>query len=312
MELYFNELSGENEFASLEEFRNAFSALMSMRNKVLRFGRIVRCKSDLSQSKVLPGTSLVATFRNRDEKRAFFQWVSRYGARWDVEQHHEYGELMEENGVVVTESSVGEAAYRCHQGELSGLLSLATTSWERAPLSITWSRNAESTSLISVDNFWDTHVLVRALENAPRVVGSWTGLEERAQQQFPALSFANNAFEALNGHPFHPAASRSILAKLGVLQCLKEALREKQQARVNEILAQHFMGEKAWFSDSSVTEKRNFKQKLTFSHPETGAELFYPWHGKVKTPQIRIHFTYPVIDDSPLLIVYVGPKLTKR
>ena len=40
--------------------------------------------------------------------------------------------------------------------------------------------------------------------------------------------------------------------------------------------------------------------------------LFCPWHGKVQTPQLRVHFSYPIRANEPLYIVYVGPKLTKR
>jgi hypothetical protein len=53
---------------------------------------------------------------------------------------------------------------------------------------------------------------------------------------------------------------------------------------------------------------------MTFPHPErVGETLFCPWHGKVQTPQIRIHFSGTTIrHDQPLYVVYIGPKIAKR
>ncbi|EGR2914004.1 hypothetical protein DNG97_24050 [Vibrio parahaemolyticus] len=81
----------------------------------------------------------------------------------------------------------------------------------------------------------------------------------------------------------------------------------------HRIYQEHFTGDKAWFSDSSDTEKREFKEALTFKHPENNGEsIFCTWHGKVKTPQIRIHHSWPITKDAPLYILYIGPKLTKK
>ena len=81
----------------------------------------------------------------------------------------------------------------------------------------------------------------------------------------------------------------------------------------HSLYQKHFTGDKAWFSDSSVTEKRNFRTELTFPNPSLpGESLFCTWHGKVKTPQLRIHFSWPIRATEPLYVVYVGPKLTKR
>jgi len=52
---------------------------------------------------------------------------------------------------------------------------------------------------------------------------------------------------------------------------------------------------------------------MTFPDPDVqGETLFCSWHGKVKTPQYRIHFSWPVTAASPVYVVYVGPKITKR
>jgi len=58
---------------------------------------------------------------------------------------------------------------------------------------------------------------------------------------------------------------------------------------------------------------------MTFTHPdESDKTLFCPWHGKVQTPQLRVHFSWPVRVDKSLLArrlpndSYFYPKLRER
>ena len=89
--------------------------------------------------------------------------------------------------------------------------------------------------------------------------------------------------------------------------------RGKRTPEAHKLYQKHFAGEKAWFSDSSKSEKDDFEDELTFENPSVGGEfLFCSWHGKVKWPQLRIHFSWPVRAAEPLYVVYVGPKITKR
>lgn len=52
---------------------------------------------------------------------------------------------------------------------------------------------------------------------------------------------------------------------------------------------------------------------FTFADPaDQTALIFCPFHGKIKTPQYRIHFPWPLArEESRLRIAYIGPKLTK-
>ena len=79
------------------------------------------------------------------------------------------------------------------------------------------------------------------------------------------------------------------------------------------IYREYFSGEEAAFSDSSDSEKRRFRARLTFPHPdEPGESMFCTWHGKVSHMTLRLHFSWPVRADEPVYVVYAGPKLTKR
>lgn len=93
----------------------------------------------------------------------------------------------------------------------------------------------------------------------------------------------------------------------------------RESTKRDEIYRNFFTGKKggggrgALFSDSSDDEKIKFETEMRFKHPaEVNKTLFCPWHGKVQTPPLRIHFSWPVRADDPLYVVYVGPKITKR
>lgn len=83
--------------------------------------------------------------------------------------------------------------------------------------------------------------------------------------------------------------------------------------RTHEIVADFFTGEKALFTDESDGNKSYFRKDLTFedmSNP--GQEKLYSWHGKIKTPQYRVHFSWPLTEKQEYIdIVYIGPKITK-
>ena len=97
--------------------------------------------------------------------------------------------------------------------------------------------------------------------------------------------------------PFSSLVTKRIFELLDVLNCIVNET--DGSGGVSEaglqILNDHFVGEKAWFTDESDTNKRAFKYAMTFpdmNNPD-GEKLFCPWHGKIKTPQIRIHFEWP-------------------
>ena len=140
-------------------------------------------------------------------------------------------------------------------------------------------------------------------------------MKTTARTRYPDLTFSPNSFEPLHGHPFYQGAAERVLLRLSVLNEIRNCFDESgtRTSEGHRLYQKHFTGDKAWFSDSSATEKNDFRNELTFPNPSIrGDSLFCPWHGKVKSPQLRIHFSWPVRDVEPLYIVYVGPKLTKR
>jgi hypothetical protein len=251
----------------------------------------------------------------KEEGRALMQWLARQGPYWEDARLHSSFDYLEHMGEVVTDTALGEAAFGVIHGQERRLASLTPSNFVRTPLLVTWTPDGEQQDSVAVHNHWSAVDLEAALQAAPPAIASWEQLANVCRGQCDALTFSDDCFAALRGHPFVEGAARQVLVLLDVLhrfsKCFDEAGQRTPEGQ--RLYQDHFTGGKAWFSDSSDAEKEEFKSDLTFKHPAAHEKtLFCPWHGKVKTPQIRIHFSWPVRESEPLYVVYVGPKLTKR
>ena len=244
------------------------------------------------------------------------QWLTRHGPFGEDEWRHEPDEYLECNGNVVTDSAVGEAAYRCLNRLGTSLVSLVPSSWDFSPAVVEWRKSDEEAERVEVVNYRVASALEAALHAAPPQITSWEILTNMSKARCTRLTFSSDCFDRLEGYPLVPKTAQDILIRLETLDQLKMCFDTAGQ-RTPEghgLYQKHFTGERAWFSDSSDTEKNNFRTEMTFLHPGiSGHSLFCPWHGKVNyTPPIRIHFSWPITAVDPVYVVYVGPKITRR
>lgn len=287
---------------------------MGMRNLAAQYRYDLHCHRNAPQSKATRRYSLqqaVNHFDNPDLCRAVLRWMTKLGPFWeDLQEHPSLGTLLC-NGQNVTDSAVGKAACIMERGLASAVVSIYPSSWCQSPLEV---NNKRSHEAVFVQNYWNIDELRRILEESPLQLDSWDDLKIAAKRQFSSLIFATDAFDSLQSQPFAYGAALRLLERMKILEDLKNAF-DEQGRRTREgkrILREFFSGGKAWFSDSSTTEKRQFRKELTFRHPKRKAErVFCTWHGKVKTPQLRFHFTWPIRANEPTCVVYVGPKITK-
>ncbi len=317
MELILNDCSIHGQFLSLGAFRDAIGRVMIIRETTRRFRGDLQCHRNVANAQVTPDLKMreaAPRALDKNKLRAFMGWLDRHGPFWDDVRQHNSDDLLEFNGEVVTDTAVGEAAYCLIRGIDRGLVSFKPSSWLISPLAVNW-HDSERVSSVEVLNYWDPEEVEAALESAPVQLGSWKDLEATARIRCPDLTFANDSFDPLTGHPFSKGAAERLLLRLNVLHTLKNCFNERGERTPEgqSLYRKHFTGDKAWFSDSSYTEKVEFESDLTFAHPtNAGERLFCTWHGKVKTPQLRVHFSWPIRASEPLYIMYVGPKITKR
>ncbi len=317
MELLINDLSIHGQFTDFPIFRAAIQRLMKIRRISRRFGRELHCHRKIAYAPVTSTLSMPEAIKalTEAERRALMQWLTRQGPFWEDVRVHGSDDYLECKGEVVTDSAVGEAAFCCMRGIERHLVSAVPSSWKFSPVPVTWFTGPTAEQNTDVLNHWDPNKVEAALQNAPVPMNSWADLEAIAIARCQHLIFVPTCFKPLTGYPFAPGAAQRILIRLGTLDRLRSLVDEDGQrtSEGQELYKKHFAGKKAWFSDSSDSEKRLFNLELTFRHPnKEGRFVFCPWHGKVKSPQIRIHFTWPVSAQESLYVVYVGPKITKR
>ncbi len=316
LELLTNDLSIHGQFHDLGAFRVAFRRVMNIRKMARKYGRELHCHRNIANAQVTHSVSLPQAIQGltRDEQRSVMQWLTRRGPFWEDERLHSGDDWLEYSGEVITDTAIGEAAYRCLNRTETSLVSLIPSLWDFSPALVEWHKSDEELERIEVVNYWDADTLETALQAAPLQITSWEMLANVSTARCTQLTFSLDCFKPLEGHPFAFYAAQGILSRLETLDRLKVCFNAKGErtAEGHKIYQTHFAGQRAWFSDSSDTEKRDFQNDLTFLLND-GTSLFCPWHGKVNYHiPLRIHFSWPVTAVDPLYIVHVGPKLTLR
>ncbi len=320
MELFTNDLSIHEQFHDIFSFRESLARLMAMRNVARRFGREVHChRAILTTNPMRHLTMQQALGRlSISERRAAMAWLTRGGPFWDDLRQHGRDDYLECRDDIVTDSAVGEAAYRMLHKVECGLVSVTPSLWNFSPVEVTWRRQAEGLDdqIALLENCLDAAGLEKTLQDNPAPLRSWEALRVFATNRFRRLTFADDCFERLVGRPFSQSSSQRILFLLGTLDQFACAF-DADGARTREghwIYRNYFTGGKnALFSDSSDSEKNEFQGELTFPHPEDRQKaIFCAWHGKERHLNLRLHFSWPIRFGEPVYIVYAGPKLTKR
>ena len=319
VELFTNDLSIHGQFYDVSKFDEALDRIMAIRKIAKRYGRELYCHRNFANVQITPQMRLLQAIQRlaTDKRRSVMQWMTRHGPFWDDDmRRHGSDEYFECNEEVVTDSAVGETAYRCLDGIDACLTSLIPSSWDFSPAIVTWHKSDEEVQTVEVVNYRDADVLETALRAVPAQITSWNMLADMVRARCTQLTFSPNCFDPLQGYPLVSKAAQDILCHIEILDQLKTCFDSEGKRTVegHELYAQYFTGDRARFSDSSDTEKSNFRAKMTFPHPaRPGESLFCPWHGKVNHhPPLRIHFSWPITATEPLHVVYVGPKITQR
>ena len=275
MELIFNELSVHGQFADLAAFRTAIDRVMGMRRVMRRFGRELYCQRGLVNSHVTQGTTMPQAVQelDRNSRRALMQWLTRHGPFWEDAREHGEDDYLD-----------------CFRYE---------------------DRIVTDTA-VGEAAFCTLHEIQRGLVSL--IPSSWEFSpvpvefhEDDGVRTIEVLNYWDA--DELEAHLVDD------LLRLLVLQKMRNCFddRGERTSEGHRLYQKHFTGAKAWFSDSSTSEKNDFEEEPTFRNPSArGDLLFCTWHSKVKWPQLRIHFSWPVRAAEPLYVVYVGPKITKR
>lgn len=317
MNVLLNELSLHGQFDSLQAFKTAMNTIMLAKEKMKEFKRELYCDRNIIENcLVTHDLNLRQAIQQFEisKRRAVMSWLTKEGPFWEDSREHNEDEYLECQGEVITNCSLGEVAYQHFCGNAYQSFSFNPSNWLINPLSVSWYKDNCEIDKIEVINHSDIITLEQFLQQASPAIESWQQLAQEMPWLCRNLTFSENSFDPLYEYPFVHSAKKRIIELLITLDKFKTCFDEDgcRTSDGHHLYHKHFTGDKGWFSDSSLTEKHIFKNELTFKNPDGNGEvLSCTWHGKIKTPQFRIHFSWPITADSPLYVPYIGPKITK-
>jgi len=317
MDCFIHDLSLNGQFQTPQEFLQEIKALLDLRDRYPIVRDSLYCTRALSSRPATATQNLreVAGGAQRDLRLRIINWLMTKGPFLDNSRLQHADDYFECDGHDVTDQGAGEAARRLSAKLASCMLSFPGGGYDSPSLEIHHGIPENRLGRYEIANFWQHDALRIALNQAQAKPQNWSSALSQASQRFPDLLISPEILVTLQRESFSSYVAERIFELLGILQEFI-AVRDKgsYSQRNWELIDHHFSGNKAWFTDESDSNKREFAEQLSFVDPyANGAKIFCPWHGKIKTPQFRIHFTpWPLsTTDKKIKVLYIGPKITK-
>ena len=312
--ILFNDASLHGQFPAIEPFRDSLRALWSVRGQLVKKGLHLKVCRSIRLRPVTPSKNFNDLLGDmpKDIRTRLLVWLDREGPFWDDDRRHSGNEYFECGEEVVTDTGAAEAAILQSEGTEAWLFSIAPSNHLKNPLQVCWCESSEGDLLIEIPNGWtEAHVEICA-NSVERPFTSWDELLEWAKRECTHLDLSSDIAEALPSQFIPNVANRSKVL-LRALNKMVAHVKEGDEQALNQMRLDWMHGDRARFSDSSDSERREFCNQLTFRKPETSTTVLCAWHGKIQTPQYCIHFEWPLpAGAEKLFVAYIGPKITKR
>jgi hypothetical protein len=299
---YLNDLSLWSQFATVDDFQHAFAGLLALRARSALMRGSLFISAVLSMRPVVGELTLTQAVYNSPEplfRQSVLQWFTKQGPFIDDDRQHNEEDYFSFARHDVTNQGLGEAARRTLARQEAGVFSFlgGKINVEADPLEVQQGLDEAPIATVTVPNVWEMEQLeARALAALPPP-SSWDELVDQCRAKYPSLILSDDITNQLHGEPFSAYVCERTFALLYVLEEYMAARlpNGERSPRCHEIVQTHFTGDKAWFSDESEGNKQYFRDEMTFPDPTDQAKkIFAPWHGKIKTPQYRIHIEWPV------------------
>lgn len=304
-EFFFNDLSIQNQFKDKKAFLNAIEFFGIVRSLVIDANYSFYVHRNILERGAcgLKFRQAVLQHCNKNQIQQVMNWVNKSGNFLPDEQTFCSGDRFTHNGIDVSSSAIAECAYRCILRVSTFLTSLCDSDYNKSSLLIDVISGGK-TDCIEIINLFNKSDLLVHLQSIKAPITSWAVLMDQITT-LPSVNAMPYVIDQLESEPFaaniaeecyRRAKALSDMAQCSSIDCF------------NELYSKYCTGD-SWFSDSSATEKIDFKSKLTFT--VHGSKKLCPYHGKIKIRQFRIH-----VDEVPAFkkivnIVYIGQKLTK-
>jgi len=320
MDWYINDLSLNGQFTDSLSFRAELEPLLRLRHREPILRDRLYCSRTLYTCKVTKNNDIQqAVLKTKDKLfiKQVLNWLANSGPFWEDQRKSNKDDYFEYLTHDVTDQGLGEAARSILAGIIASVFSFRGSSinFEQTPLSVRQGLPEAPIANINIRNCWTIDQFARVLR-AAKIYNSWQDVHKEIKLRYPDLIFSNDVIDHLLPTPFSKQVTKRIFELLNILNCLVVESNANAELSVSgkELLKNHFVGKKAWFTDESPRNKAKFEKEMIFSDPEeTNKAIFCTWHGKIKTPQTRIHFEWPrPKGQKKIKVVYIGPKITKN
>jgi len=319
--LFLNETSLVG-MSGLDQVTEYFNALMGARLRSPNLSRVLYCSRKTSDVQALHGERLLKTVTQmpRDKRGAILAWLGKSGPFMDDDREETDDDLYHLGTTDVTDLGPGEAARQHQRGLDARLLSFANAegkvSFSYTPLCVVQGFPDEPVATAQIRNTWDFVEAKKWADAIDPEPDSWSDLLNVCRRRYGNLVIGEHCDYVLGAQTFYPAVSRRVVELLRILDEIAEgaAAQSGLSARGLEMVQTHFAGGKALFTDESGENKIQFKSEMEFADPtEPNRRIQCFWHGKIKTPQFRIHFEWPLPKTATRIkVAYIGPKISKK
>lgn len=308
-----NDLSLDGQYLGVPDFLADFEEILAARTQLASTGHGLSCARELRYRAVFQATTVAeAVYQMKDQARRnlALAWLTK-GPFWT----NPPGGM----GVTyfgredVTNQGLGEAARRRWLSEDARTFSFGGLSQFEIPsLDVQCLRDGvDLEEVTKVPNAW-TRCLLTKLSPVVAPRPSWAVMIDKAVSELSHLQIARErAIQEIPRYPYDQGASDRLF---GVLKRLDELARVRathgdNSAPIVEWLRVNVTASGANFSSENPKDRSVF----IFGDPDSGEDLYCPWHGKVHNPlQYRIHYQWPMpAGQRRLKVLYIGQKLTK-
>ena len=167
MDFLLNDLSLHGQFNTTNEFHDAVDTVMKIRTAIRRAGRELFCHRNLANAQVTANQTMPQAIQSMEHsaRQAWIQWLTKRGPFWVEQRQHAEDEWLEiEDGTIVTDSGVGEAAYCLLHDLPRHTVSFDPSDWLRNPITVTWRKDDHVQTTVEVPNHWTLESVEQALD----------------------------------------------------------------------------------------------------------------------------------------------------
>ena len=319
MRFYLNEASIQGQFEDVGNFLNLLQALLAVRDRspLLAAMQVTVKLAERPVSHNQKVRQAVQTWRGSDLLGLFFSWIGKHGPFIEADRLAEDQDDFSCLSIDVTAGGLGEATRRVKAGQLAATMSFpgGEPDFGQTPLPVVHGLINAPIATYDIENYHDADALLTAALDAEEPATSWKETVLTAKRRFPNLELPDALFQnpKLVREPFDSVIRDQFYRLLGILDDYMGDRDENGAAgdKATEIYNLHFENDRD-FVPESPSNRREFKDALTFPNPSGGADIFAHWHGRISHRFYRVHFEWPVpTNERKLKILYLGPKLTK-